>query len=682
MTNPPLKLAFHGRIIDHLGLQMYQSPVAAVAEMIANCWDADAKVVRITLPKGDSQDKSYEISDDGVGMTFDECQHRFLNVGYNRRRGKATGTSPGGRPVLGRKGIGKFAGFGIARVIEIDTVSGVTGEHVVFRLDLRVLRGEDKESRPDETRSSDEDESEGGPAPTTGEDELPESPYVSREMLPIPTLTYEGPSEQRRSQHGTTIRLLELEMGEHPSLVVFQRSLGRRFLLHARADQFLIKVGDDPLPPHDSSAVEFLFPRDYGKAGVSGTKLPKMTLLEDGLWAEEYVDDLHKIKWQVAFYQDPITESELTGVAVFANQKLAQTPFFFNLKGGIGAQQGQPYLSGRVEADYLDSFPRDVIATERQRLNWELKEAKPLLEWGRKRLPELLRLWNTLRTEDKVAQFQAQLGPLRPRLEKLSVREQKTIESALRHMAQLKGVNSEMFVDVAGSVLTAWESGHLHELIERFAEAEDIDEATLVGMLTEADVISAMHAGDIARSQMAIVKGLGERIEKHELELAVRDYIAKHPFLISPEWQVFAKETRVQSIVEDAEKSAKLNQDDDWKGRMDLVLSSGNQLLVLEFMRPGLTVDYDHVVRYERYIRELRVGLSGNTGLRLNSVIGYLIADKLAKNSTVLDKITDLARDQMNAMSWDTLLRTAESRWTEFAVALRERTPADARLPE
>ena len=30
-----LRLNYSGRIIDHLGLQMYQSPVAAVAELVA-----------------------------------------------------------------------------------------------------------------------------------------------------------------------------------------------------------------------------------------------------------------------------------------------------------------------------------------------------------------------------------------------------------------------------------------------------------------------------------------------------------------------------------------------------------------------------------------------------------------------------------------------------------------------
>jgi len=36
-------LDFSGRIIDHLGIQLYQSPIAAIAEMISNSWDADSE---------------------------------------------------------------------------------------------------------------------------------------------------------------------------------------------------------------------------------------------------------------------------------------------------------------------------------------------------------------------------------------------------------------------------------------------------------------------------------------------------------------------------------------------------------------------------------------------------------------------------------------------------------------
>src|SRR5205823_5792283 len=134
-----LKLTFHGQVIDHLGIQMYQSPVAAAAELVANAWDADAETVQITLPEAIDDAAEIVIGDDGVGMRFADCQDRFLNVGYDLREGNPHQRSTKGRPVLGRKGVGKFAGFGIADRLEITTVSGESGERVVFALDIDEL---------------------------------------------------------------------------------------------------------------------------------------------------------------------------------------------------------------------------------------------------------------------------------------------------------------------------------------------------------------------------------------------------------------------------------------------------------------------------------------------------------------------------------------------------------------
>src|SRR5437868_6550008 len=110
-----LKISFHGQILDHLGIQMCQSPVAALAELISNAWDAEAEVVKILLPADVKTGSAFTIADNGVGMTFNECEQRYLKVGANRREKPDAYTAGKHRPVLGRKGIGKFAGFGIAK---------------------------------------------------------------------------------------------------------------------------------------------------------------------------------------------------------------------------------------------------------------------------------------------------------------------------------------------------------------------------------------------------------------------------------------------------------------------------------------------------------------------------------------------------------------------------------------
>ena len=46
-----LVLTFAGNIVKHLGVQMYAGrPVPAIAELISNAWDADAKQVEVQLP--------------------------------------------------------------------------------------------------------------------------------------------------------------------------------------------------------------------------------------------------------------------------------------------------------------------------------------------------------------------------------------------------------------------------------------------------------------------------------------------------------------------------------------------------------------------------------------------------------------------------------------------------------
>ena len=297
-TKPPpsprrvLRLKYSGRIIDHLGLQMYQSPVAAVAELVANAWDADADTVEIKLPESLEEGLEIVLKDNGNGMSFDECQERFLNVGYARRGNKATERSKlKQRRILGRKGIGKFAGFGIAQIVRIETVSRASGEKTIFEMDISKLRSQ---------------------------------AYVNL-GTEIDLIEYEGPDPRRMQDHGTTVRLKELLLSRRPDPKSFAGSMARRFLLHQLAVDFRILVDDMPLPEGDELLpVQFSFPNDYRSDETpDGLRI-------NGDWGIETVGG-QEIRWRIRFYRDPIGQDELRGISVFAGGKLVQAPFFFNL---------------------------------------------------------------------------------------------------------------------------------------------------------------------------------------------------------------------------------------------------------------------------------------------------------------------------------------------------------------
>jgi HSP90 family molecular chaperone len=102
--------------IKHLGLQMYSTLPPVIGELVSNAWDADAKRVEITIPTDQiSISSEIVVQDTGVGMTEDEVKNAYLIVGRDRRKADGKDQTGQKRPIMGRKGIGKFSAFGIAK---------------------------------------------------------------------------------------------------------------------------------------------------------------------------------------------------------------------------------------------------------------------------------------------------------------------------------------------------------------------------------------------------------------------------------------------------------------------------------------------------------------------------------------------------------------------------------------
>lgn len=105
------KFEFSLEVLNHLGRGLYRSFATVVAEAISNAWDAEARVVEVTISKN-----KLVIVDNGKGMDSSDFQDRFLNVGYSRRDDRNNKSK---RNVIGRKGIGKLAMLSISDKVTI-----------------------------------------------------------------------------------------------------------------------------------------------------------------------------------------------------------------------------------------------------------------------------------------------------------------------------------------------------------------------------------------------------------------------------------------------------------------------------------------------------------------------------------------------------------------------------------
>lgn len=104
-------------VLNHLGRNLYRNFITVLGEAISNAWDADAKNVWIEIDRDSS---IFSIKDDGVGMSADDFQSKFLKIGYSKRASGKMKT-PKKRPFIGAKGIGKLALLSCAKRISVFT---------------------------------------------------------------------------------------------------------------------------------------------------------------------------------------------------------------------------------------------------------------------------------------------------------------------------------------------------------------------------------------------------------------------------------------------------------------------------------------------------------------------------------------------------------------------------------
>lgn len=99
-----------------LGRELISTEYIAIAELVKNAYDADAREVIVELRHISPQ--KLIISDDGLGMSLKEFKRLWMMPGYSE---KSETDRTGERPFLGEKGIGRFAADRLAQNLTVVT---------------------------------------------------------------------------------------------------------------------------------------------------------------------------------------------------------------------------------------------------------------------------------------------------------------------------------------------------------------------------------------------------------------------------------------------------------------------------------------------------------------------------------------------------------------------------------
>ena len=485
---------------------MYDRVSAVLAELIANAYDADAEKVKVTLPvgrflahKGEDQiiDEGFEIiiEDDGSGMTAQQVNDYYLNVGYNRRsRGEQTPVR--GRRVMGRKGIGKLAPFGICREVEIISASSVPdlNDYTVANLilDLDKIMQEDPNGEPYH--------------PERGE--LDGTPQTST---------------------GTKLILRRFDRKRVPSMNELDRQLSARFGLPQANWQVQLIDSSGGNPPVDLGTLKI--------DTMSGTRI-------DVDNRPVMVNNIpYSVSGWVAYAKDPYKDEVMAGVRLYSRGKIvAQTRDFDIMSGFTGEFKMRSYLTGEVHAEWLDDAD-DLIRTDRQDIIWNSDQGMALRAWGQDLLKELAKKSETI-SRQRVWDVFMEHSKLQERLEKSELRDSVVRNSVLQaaralvSQADRDSVTDNVYIErVVNLAYAIGPYRSLLETLDEISSSPEIPAGAVLGLFEKASMVEMYSLGQVAKERVESIAQLTRLIsDPNTIEPQLQKLLERAPWVLYPDW--------------------------------------------------------------------------------------------------------------------------------------------------
>ncbi|MFJ4650430.1 ATP-binding protein [Nocardia sp. NPDC088792] len=493
--------------IDKLGIRLYDRVSAVLAELIANSYDADATEVEVLLPWGvtlagtvrAADEPAYEIhvSDNGHGMTAEEVNEHYLMVGSDRRVRTGSDLSRDRRrPVMGRKGIGKLAAFGICRTIEVVTAGSNDGDRTA----------------------------QGWPVAHIVMDLSDMLSDTESDYYPKPG-ALDGTFSHKR---GTTVILRNFFRKRVNSGTELSRQLASRFGIERSDWRVEVRntIGSESFTLSDL-AIDVM----------------EETRIDVGRVPVRFGRNYLPMSGWIAYSKQPYRDEAMAGVRIYARGKIvAQTRDFGIPAGFTGEFKLRSYLVGAIHVDWLDD-EEDLVRSDRQDIMWNSPRGEALAQWGRALIKEIGRLgeksirrrvWEEFVDRSHIHETLEAIAP-GDRLFRDSVLDAARILVAHKDRASMD--DPSHIENMLRLALSLGPQRSLLETLKEIAEDADPELDVVVALFERARVAEIYSLGQIASERVAVVDRLRALIDdRRSLERPFQELIESAPWLLAPEW--------------------------------------------------------------------------------------------------------------------------------------------------
>lgn len=623
-SKKPYRMEFDVGTIKHLGLQMYSTLPPIIGELVANAWDANATKVEITIPEGqiNEQVSAIVISDNGLGMSDEDVRLKYLIIGRDRRKKENSDKTPPPheRKIMGRKGIGKFSAFGIAKEIVIESVKDGDISH--FRMNYDELLEQEKER-----------EIEFSPLASTG--------TVSK---------------------GTkiTLRYITKFRSRSISIDIIRRGLARRFAVIGSQKDFEVVINGKAISPEDRD-LQRLLEKDMDDKPY--------------LWKYDNEEIKPETGWKVSGWigalnrTSPGIDNIDRGIVLMARGKLVQEPFVFDAV--VGQQYALSYLIGELHVEFVDEV-EDTIGTTRNSLVWDTEANTALKDWGGEQMNKIAREWGKKRSQDNKRKFQEHPSyrKFQEQAEEIGNKRALNLADRLIRQAIEKNpiIEDKELQSLIQMCLDFLEFDAFWEIAENIAETELTDIGKILELFREWQIVEAKEMTRVTKGRINTIEKLQHLIETNALEVpTLHNFLKEFPWVINPRWTLVADEIRYTELLRDT-----FSESDDMPEtdrRIDfLCVSEGTHLVVVEIKRPQSKASMDALEQIEDYVNFVRDQIDRTTDPdhRYETATGYLLCGDLVDDYRVRGKRKNLEKAQIYIKRYGDLLGMVQRTHTEF----------------
>lgn len=653
----PFKLKISLSVLELLGKQLYSNVPKCISEAVANSWDADATNVDINL---DADSNTIEIIDNGIGMDKEDVNDKYLNVGYRRRRENGDKSEEKKRPVMGRKGVGKLALFGIADTIEVYTKQEDSGPQA-FEIDAAEIREEIKEKNPD----------------SAGNGTIHEPPKLPQEKF-----NEHWPEDQER---GTVLRLTEVdkEIQSVQEKALIKR-IARRFSVLVEED-FKVNVNDYEVEITDRDyfhKIEYLW--KIGDPEIDYEQLCNENKLKGVTELDGNVGSSHEVSGWIGSSDKPSDLSvhiggssdrtdDINKIHLIVRGKMAKEDLLSEVSS---SKHFTEYLFGDVHADYLDdTSKKDIHTTNREDFNREDLRYFALKNFLKEKLDTISEEWDEYREEEGTEQARA-IEPINNwynGLEKQHHKEKaKQLFGKIHRMSPSDAEREEFY---KYGVL-AFERLRIKDNLQKLSELNSDNIEALNAAFVDMEDLEAAQYHQIVRQRLEVIEKLEEHVDQHDLEETIQEHLFNNLWLLDPSWERATgtefQEKRVYKLFE--KKKSDIDDtlsDDQIKGRVDLKYrKSAGEHIIVELKKADRVVTQgaltDQANKYRRTLRDILEDMGrGGESIEVVCVIGKDLK-QWSGPSDRNETERSLSQQNIRLVKYNELIDNAQKSYQEF----------------